>query len=666
MHRGRGGSRVVALAAMGLGALLCLAPGAVADDGLRVGSDSRFSVDEPARLVAGHMELKVANVKPDPPGGYYFYNTLTFVVPAAIGEVRATANGSGVRVTRGPGPDSRTQTLTVALPYDLRFGQSITIMIDFTMSAGVARSETSTRVGPGYASFEVFGVGDPGSTRVTIERPIGSKLDASDPSFREVSNESAVSSGTNNSPGGIAAMISIREPSAFRSETVNVGPAVFHVEPWPDDPDWGSRVKEGLITGVPALAELVGSPWPTSGTTLREDAVVNVMGFDGWYDSNARELVLGEQAEPHVIYHELAHAWMNGATFENRWVYEGLAEWLATQTVIATGATALEQETVSPDGEGAIRLTDWQSPEGGRSLPGDSFAYPAARLAMAGVLDDMSTGEVAALLTAALKGERPFPAALPSGNGSSEATAKVPLTDRAFLDLLEVDAPHPKAVEAYRTWVLEPADVDKLAARTDAYAVFREIEALDGDWHPHAMSVAMADWDFAAAADAAPSDRATAALAGQALAAAKRAAVTLPPAMRTAYEQGELDVAKLTTARAALTDLVAARASTQNPIAEITAPLLGVSGQREQAVAALETGDFATAAKAAATAKQRAGLATVAGLGVIGLLALSLLLAVAALLRARTRRASARRARARQLATVSDDQSFSAQVSQEG
>lgn len=92
---------MVALAAMGLGALLCLAPGAVADDGLRVGSDSRFSVDEPARLVAGHMELKVANVKPDPPGGYYFYNTLTFVVPAAIGEVRATANGSGVRVTRG-------------------------------------------------------------------------------------------------------------------------------------------------------------------------------------------------------------------------------------------------------------------------------------------------------------------------------------------------------------------------------------------------------------------------------------------------------------------------------------------------------------------------------------------------------------------------------------
>jgi hypothetical protein len=339
-------------------------------------------------------------------------------------------------------------------------------------------------------------------------------------------------------------------------------------------------VKEGLITGVPALAELVGSPWPTSGTTLREDAVVNVMGFDGWYDSNARELVLGEQAEPHVIYHELAHAWMNGATFENRWVYEGLAEWLATQTVIATGATALEQETVSPDGEGAIRLTDWQSPEGGRSLPGDSFAYPAARLAMAGVLDDMSTGEVAALLTAALKGERPFPAALPSGNGSSEATAKVPLTDRAFLDLLEVDAPHPKAVEAYRTWVLEPADVDKLAARTDAYAVFREIEALDGDWHPHAMSVAMADWDFAAAADAAPSDRATAALAGQALAAAKRAAVTLPPAMRTAYEQGELDVAKLTTARAALTDLVAARASTQNPIAEITAPLLGERSAR--------------------------------------------------------------------------------------
>lgn len=138
-------------------------------------------------------------------------------------------------------------------------------MIDFTMSAGVARSETSTRVGPGYASFEVFGVGDPGSTRVTIERPIGSKLDASDPSFREVSNESAVSSGTNNSPGGIAAMISIREPSAFRSETVNVGPAVFHVEPWPDDPDWGSRVKEGLITGFRRWPSLWARPGPRQG-----------------------------------------------------------------------------------------------------------------------------------------------------------------------------------------------------------------------------------------------------------------------------------------------------------------------------------------------------------------------------------------------------------------
>lgn len=607
MHWGRGRRVVSASArcALILSAVVLAASGAAAADGLQLGSDTSYVVDEAARKVTGRMELRAVNDKPDPPGGYYYYNSLTVLMPSAVANVRASASGKALRVRTVAGKDPLVQEVTLSLPYDLRYRQAVTLVVEFDLPAGAARSASSTRVGPGYASFEVFGLGDPGRTSVTIARPPGATLEASDPGFVEVPNESAVRSSSTNGPGGITAAVAIRQPSEFQSQPVSVGDAVFHIEPWPDDPEWATRVKAGVEQGTPILAGLVGKPWPTTGTTVREDAVVNVMGFDGWYDASARELVLGEQAEPHVIYHELAHAWVNATRFENRWVYEGLAEWLAAHTVTATSGESLGQTTVAPADPGAIRLTTWSPPAKGRSLPEDSFAYPASLAAVSGVLDGLSEAEVGQVLKDALSGEKPFPAA------SADATS--PLGDRAFLDLLERSAPHPSAVEAYRTWVLEPADAAKLEARTHAYAVFRDIEKLDGDWHPHAMSVAMEQWDFEAAMAASARDRGTATVVGELLAASRQSSIALPPVLRQSYETGALEKSELVMARAAVTDLAAARTATQNPLASIVAPLLGVQTKVRTALAALGAEDFTRASGAASAAADRARWATPLG-----------------------------------------------------
>ncbi len=577
---------------------------AVGETRLTLSSTNHYTVDEAARTVHSHLELTASNNNPDPPGGYYYFNSVGLILPAAASNLSAVANGNPLRIETGAGPTPQYQSVTISLPWDLRQGQSVTISLDHDLIGAEPRSANFTRVGHGYASFEVFALGDPGQASVRVDHGIGMTVDGGALNLKESPHGPWAETSTNTIDGGIAGVVSLRLPSAFTSETLKVGPAVFHIEPWPEDQPWKTRVVTGVQQGVPALSTILGTPWPTTGTTLREDAVVTVNGYDGWYRPNSRELVLGEQAEPNVIYHELSHAWLNHATFSDRWVIEGLAQNVADRAGGATRTTVPEVVTVDPTSADAVRLQAWTDPQQAYAGPADVYAYPAARAAMAEILADQSPEQVATILHDAIAGEVPFRA-----NGQVDPAAH-PVSTKAFLDLVEFAQPRPKAVAAYRTWVLGPADVDKLARREEAFTAYRAVDALDGNWTPGAANPAMRDWDYPRAIEALATLQPSARAAGEIQRSATAAGVAVPPRVREAYTaDGASDPALLLGAAAALKDVAAATTATIGPVARLGAALVGVRTHREAAVAALTAGNVTTAKAEAGTARQRAGYA---------------------------------------------------------
>ena len=173
-------------------------------------------------------------------------------------------------------------------------------------------------------------------------------------------------------------MVSLRDPDASEERTVDAGGTSFILAGFKDDPEWADFVADRLVTGIPVLERLVGTPWPGGLERVREDASPSLFGYDGWFDPTDDEIVVGERLDDDLILHELSHAWVAGERFDERWVYEGLAQLLADRAVRETGGTRSVQTAVSRGDAGAIALNAWGGSASTRSAAVDGYAYPAA------------------------------------------------------------------------------------------------------------------------------------------------------------------------------------------------------------------------------------------------------------------------------------------------
>jgi hypothetical protein len=642
------GRRALAVAAA---TVALAAPAANADDGIDVDSTSRYVLQAKEEVVRATLTMTVRNDRPSYRTGnyiqYFYLPSITIPVPAEAAQLTAVSNGSPLSVTREPTKDPSTALATIRFPSNLLYGQSRTVTVSFVLKGEEPRSQNQTRVGPGYATFAVYGRGDAGQNTVQVVLPASMSFDATTDAFDDGKGSKTVTytaAGTGDS--GFWAVVSARDLDIARTRTVALGDQDVEVLAFSDDKRWLRFVASRMTSGVPVLEELVGTTWPGGLTTVREDSSVNVRGYDGWFDSSEDTIVIGEKLDQELLYHELLHAWASSTSFEERWLYEGIAQYVAAQAVATLGEEPARQKPVSATSKQAVPLNTWGYP-GGRAQPTDGYGYPASYRTMEALLDGMDDDTRSMVLAEAIAGRSAY-----AVSGETRLTAHR-TGWRRFLDLVQVLGHDDGAPRTFSKWVLTPEERKLIEDRRRALADYQAVDDADGQWAPPlGVREAMTDWEFEQARKALRqvADLGPAVIEVQE--AAQRHDLELPESVVALYQDAgsaaydEL-ADTLPRAATAVEAVGAANAAAEsgNPVTALGALVLGLEDKAGEASDLLAEGDLDGATTAAGEASDAAERSTLLGAGLLvgglALLAGSALLG-RALLRGRARRRQAR------------------------
>ncbi len=631
MGAGRTRRRATWAVALAVGAVLVAQP-ALADDGLSTRGRSRYVLDPKATTVTGTVTIDLRNTTPSRGGVLYYYDGFTVPVPAGATALRARSGGSSLGVSLRPSDDPSTRLARISFPR-LVYGSSRTITLTFQVPGEKPRARDSTRVGPGHASFAVYGVGDAGRNTVDVVAPTSMTFVATSDDFTSTQHGTTTThtSTTTSDGGGSRAAVSLRDPTRTDERTVEVDGTSVELDGFEDDPGWGRFVAEQVTRGVPALEKLVGVPWPGGLARIREVDSPTLRGYDGWFDAVDDEIVIGEQLDADLVLHELSHAWVSEDRVEQRWIFEGLAQVLAERAVENTGGTADRHPAVTPDSRGAIALNGWDGSASERAESVDDYAYPAAYAATTALVGRLDDARLAAVLSAAIRGERAYD---PPGT----TDAKGGRTDwKRWLDLLETRAGVEDAAQVMRRWALTSRERATLAPRAAARTAYAEVDAADGAWYPpEGLRDAMTGWDFGRAARVREQVAGLGADVRAVQAAAQRAGIAVPDSVRASYESAASEeqyaalAAMLPRARAAITAVGAAQRTAErgrDPLSSLGAAALGLQGGADEASALLASGEYARATSVAGEVETRSDRALLVG-GALPVLVLLMLAGV--------------------------------------
>lgn len=605
--------------ALVVGAVLLGQP-ALADEGLATEATSRYVLDAKATTVEADITIELRNVTPDRGNVYYYFNAFTVPVPAGAENVRARSDGSPLDVSLRRTEDPSTRLARISFP-NLLYGRSRTIELSFDVPGEKPRSVDSTRVGPGYATFAVYGVGDAGQNTVEVVAPSSMTFDATRDDFTSDENGSRTTHTMTATDGaaGSWAVVSLRDPARTDERTVDVGDVSLLLNGFQDDPKWSEFVAGRVTKGIPALEKLVGAPWPGGLERIREDASPSLRGYDGWFDPSDDEIVIGERLDADLLFHELSHAWISDERFDERWVSEGLAQVVAERAVEATGGRPYDHPDVSRGSEDAVALNDWGGSASSRSEDVDAYAYPAAYTATRALTRDLDDEAFAAVVGAGIRGERAYdPAGTKDADGGRTNWQR-------WLDLLQTRSGVADAPKVFQRWALTSEERALLGPRADAREEYATIDEADGGWlPPEGLRDAMTAWDFDRAAAVTEKVVALGAAATEVQDAAAAAGMDVPAVVQQSYEAAEQDEQYAALARtlpkAATTVTAVARAEDvaaqdRDPLSALGAGVLGVEDRAEEALSHLDDGELDEAKAAADDATSRADKALLVGAG---------------------------------------------------
>lgn len=612
------------------------------DDGLSETSRTRYEVDGvgPVRVT---VTTTIRNEQPAGAQYFYYWDEYGILLPAGAADLSATSDGAALEVTVEPTEDPSTSAARVSFP-PLNYGRERTVEWAYTIPGEPIRSEGYTRVGPGYATFAVNAAGDPGQVVVEIVVPTSMDFDSTWDGFTPIlEGETRTHRAADSTDDyGTWAFVSLRDPDQAEMTTVEVGGTELVLESFPGDTEWSGFVAEQVTAGLPLLERSVGMPWPGDLERIREDVSPGVLGY-AWFDSAASEVVIPEDLDAELLFHELSHAWLDGESFEDRWLYEGLAEVVGKSVAAEIGGPAEPSPAPARDAADALPLTAWEEvdvDDGADAV--EEYAYAAAGAAMSELVGGLDGEALGALVAAAHAGESAY-----DEPGTLDHPGR---TDgRRFLDLVELRGGVAEAEATYRTWVADAAELALLDARAPARAAYVVLDEADGAWLPPAgLRAAMTDWAFEDAEAARQEIGADAAAsAGRVQQAARAAGLPDPAAVRDQYESAESaeEYAALVTVLPRAAEVVGevgdamASASGGGPLAGLGRGLLDVDGAVDGARAALDDGRLDDASRAAGDASSRAAVAPWLGAGAVVLVLGALGGGLVVLLRRRRRRA---------------------------
>ncbi|GAA1757806.1 hypothetical protein [Nostocoides vanveenii] len=160
----------VALAAALVGAGIAVAPtAAYAQEGIHVTGTAHYDVRDDGSPVEVTTTITFTNVQPSTATTYYYGSEYALWLPTGVKGLRATSNGAPVSVSTST--QQGFDYANLAFPSRLLYGQSRTIEVRYTIPGGTFRSKDAARVGPGFASFEVYSPGDAGAATIATTAP---------------------------------------------------------------------------------------------------------------------------------------------------------------------------------------------------------------------------------------------------------------------------------------------------------------------------------------------------------------------------------------------------------------------------------------------------------------------------------------------------------------
>ena len=461
-----------------------------ADDELRFAADATYRIDTDDGVIRVRLDVRVTNLKPNSVRRTatqvittrYYYDRLLFNIQREARSVRATSNGSSLRVSL----DTKTnhRLLTVRMP-NLEFRQSRNIRIEYDLPGGKPRSSGDIRVGAAFATFTAWAWGDDGRSSVRIVMPTGFKdtgygmtLTSADEDGRIV-----MSSGTIQDPSAWYYVIVADRPSALTDVRLGTAESPIVVQAWPEDTAWRDQVSQVLRDGVPVLQELVELEWPVAGDlTVTEVHTPLLEGYAGVYESMRDEIRISEDLDAQTILHEASHAWFDRAFVDERWITEGLAEEYAARARLKLGLDGpAGPEPTDREGKTAFPLDDWPQPgrtDDKETAAREDFGYAASWVVMRDIVAEAGEDGMRDVFHAIARRTIPY-----VGDGAPETAGRT--TDwRAFLDLVQEVGGADGAEELVRTWVVPATALAELDARATARKTYHALEDEAGEWAP--------------------------------------------------------------------------------------------------------------------------------------------------------------------------------------
>jgi hypothetical protein len=589
------------------------APAAVqaAGENLVFTSDARYQVQPPERRIRVTVDLRVTNPSKDTVTKRYYHDHAFVQVMAGSSGFKVGWKGSGsprVRVVQRRKQDT---LLRIDFAKRLYSGQTATYRLTFYLKDPGGAPTRDLRVGDSLVSFPVWAFATTGASgsSVTVDFPKGYVVEVETGTIPEptvdAEGRTTFRTGKLAKPLEFFAYLVASRPGAYGEVTIApevLGvPAQIHVRAWQDDEPWAKRVRGLLRAGLPVLGSRIGLAWPDPDEplTVQEAVSRTTGGYAGLFDPSAHKVEIAYYADDFVVLHEAAHAWFNGSLLADRWANEAFASYYATEAAAELKRTIPANEVTPELVTARIPLNAW-GPVGSEIVAEEDYAY-AASLALAKAIGERAGDEGLQAVWADAHGR--VGAYQPAGGGAVETVEMAP-DWRGLLDLLEerTDATYD---DLWRTWVARDTDLPLLDVRSATRQHYEAVVVAAGDWRlPRPVRDALRSWRFEEAG--ALLTDAEAGLAGRASvsAAAEGAGLTLPPNLRSAFEDDDgFEDAKAETA--AELDVIGryVAAEALRPVESTPLLTLGLWGltpeaRLEEARAAFTKGDLAASARA--------------------------------------------------------------------
>jgi hypothetical protein len=519
------------------------APPAHAIGGLDTTATTTYTVDFAAGVVRGRIEFGFVNTFVDDPATEEVeevtFTGYQFALPGDAADVTATSAAGPVAIAVAPVDEF--QLATIDFGTSLEFLQRLDLAVTFDLPGYAPRTASPGRANRAFVSFVAWGIGDPGRATVRIVTP--NAADVAMPSLDDGTGAYPRPQVVNRGKSTVYTFPAIPRPRRFGlfvaaaddtkllRRQVSVAGQDVVIQAWPDDRRWSRFVTRQVRRGLPALAELVGRPArDQQAIYVRESARPGLEGYSGWYDYESGVIEVGEQLDPAVTLHELAHGWFNDDTSFHRWITEGLAEAYANVVIERNGGTPREPERPRPNTPGRQPLNEWEDFDfSRRDQDTETYGYAASYFVIDALVDEIGIARMATVLQAVDEAAPVYADAEPARPG--------PVDWRRFLDLLEEVGGSERAAQLFERFVLLPAETGELDTRGEVRRQYETFVAEAAAWAPPAgIGRAMEQWEFtdagalmAAAEDAlAARDDFTEAAAGT--------GVELPAALRTRFE----------------------------------------------------------------------------------------------------------------------------------